>query len=111
MAIPIRPAPKSFEEMAERFLQLEMIVHRVADGTLDQAQQIGRLMAAFTELQVEVRGHRGRLESVPEMVDERIDGRELAEWRARKAWIVKVIGAAAGTLLALAVAYLIGRMR
>jgi hypothetical protein len=92
MAAHTLPRPRTFDDLVDRFETLEHRIVLTVDGQLEHSQQMGRVIAAITgleralaELRAEMAGHRGQFESVPEIIDERIqlhDTREQADtWR------------------------------
>lgn len=87
-------------------------IQQVVDAQLDAAQSLGMLVASMARLEADVRElraqlgtQRGKLDSVPELVDERVQtlarDAELASWHKRVAWTAKVIGAVVAGLLLL----------
>lgn len=98
--------PVTLDGLAWRIDQLTIAMQ-------DQAQHIGLLLAGLARLEARMTEHRGEMESVPELVDERIASRqrdeELAAWHARMGWAAKVAATVLAAVIVTALSFLAGR--
>lgn len=99
--------PRDATEMAQLLARLAGRIEHVVDGQLEHAHMLGVIMATLATLEGRLRdaaghiaAHRGKLDSVPELVDDVLERRQLRDWRAYVGWGAKVLATvAAGVVL------------
>ena len=118
------PRPPSLYELTHRLDALEANTQILVESGQEHAIQMGTLVAAMARLErtlsdvrADVVGHRGRLESVPDLVEEVtqrrvvsvLEHKELDTWRARRDFWTKVAATVIGGAALIVVAYFFGK--
>jgi hypothetical protein len=123
--MPLRAPPRmlTIGDVHGRLSRVEANLDIAIRSVQETSLQMGSLMAAMAriervvaDMRLDVTGHRERLGSMPDLVEEvtqrhviqTIEHNELETWRARRAWALKVAATVVAGTIMLLVAYLFG---